>query len=757
MPSLRRNLRLFFLLIAVVGMLMLAWLLVEQWQTTIGRHEMQQRSQIAALASATQTMMASQEMVLDLLGRRLLLDRLVQRPDAAVALLDRMLEINPVVAGYGLADADGHLRVVNSTFATERLPNLLEQPDSRASFAAALRARHMVIGRPYRMPALGEWVIPVRKAIRDRGGRVAGVMTAGLRLDGARPFFDKQSFLGPRNTVQIVRDRDLYPLHWAAPEAPPADYYEHPIPRAYYDDAIASAERRSGLDIEQIKVNAEPYTYRNVNAQGPQFGMAVFDPRYDYWVLSQTHRDQLLAEFLREAWMYVAVFIAVLLGILAVLRVIGRAERERHRELVHQASHDMLTALPNRQCMSRDFQLMRRRFSDRFSLLFVDMDNFKSVNDGFGHVQGDTLLRELGTRLRGFVGGDERVARIGGDEFVVLTPETDADSLTTRARTLIDRLTQPYTIDGMRCQLGCSIGIATVADAGETLSDVLRAADVAMYAAKHERNSVRFYEPRMGRNYLENIRIEQRLRLAVDAETIHMAYQPQVDARGRVIGIEALARWDDAELGGVDPRRFIAIAEASGFIDRVGNYIVDHVFTDTHRMAAAFPRRLRLSINISIRQFMQDGFAAGLIERFEQAGLPQAQLVVEITESLFMEDHALVMAELERLRKAGIRVSLDDFGTGFSSLALLRTLPLDELKIDKSFVDHVETDVNTRKLVQSVVAIGKNHGMGVVAEGVERRSQFDLLCRDGCDAFQGYLFAPPLMPEELLDYLGDSD
>jgi EAL domain-containing protein (putative c-di-GMP-specific phosphodiesterase class I) len=174
-------------------------------------------------------------------------------------------------------------------------------------------------------------------------------------------------------------------------------------------------------------------------------------------------------------------------------------------------------------------------------------------------------------------------------------------------------------------------------------------------------------------------------------------------------------------------------------------------------MAAAFPRRLRLSINISIRQFMQDGFATGLIQRFEQAGLPQAQLVVEITESLFMEDHALVMAELERLRTAGIRVSLDDFGTGFSSLALLRTLPLDELKIDKSFVDHVETDVNTRKLVQSVVAIGKNHGMGVVAEGVERRSQFDLLCRDGCDAFQGYLFAPPLMPEELLDYLGDSD
>jgi diguanylate cyclase (GGDEF)-like protein len=753
MSSLSRNLKQLFAFIAAIALALLVWSLLDLWDSITERHEIRQRSQIATLASATQTMMASQEMVLDLLGRQLLVDELVDDPAAAVVLLDRMLEINPVVAGYGLASRDGELLVVNSQFERHRLPNLLAQPASRDSFVAALDAEHMVVGRPYLVTALDAWVIPVRKAIRDADGRLLGVMTAGLHLDGPAPFFDEQTFLGPRNTVQIVRDEDLYPLHYAATVAPPADYYNQPIPRAFYADAIGSAERRSGLDIEQIKANAEPYSYRNVNAQGPQFGMAVYDPRYDYWVLTQTHRDQLLLEFARVAWVYVAVFGIVLLGIFWMLRTIGSAERMRQRDLLHQAGHDALTALPNRQRMTEDFDAMREAHDDRFALLFVDMDNFKAVNDGFGHVQGDSLLREMGARLRRFATGDERVARIGGDEFVVLTPKTDPETLTARARALIERLTLPYMVNGVRCQLGCSIGIATVADAGESLSDVLRAADVAMYAAKRERNSVRFYDPSMGRDYLENIRIEQRLRDALATAAIRMAYQPQVDADGRVVGVEALARWRDDELGTVDPRRFIAIAEASGFINELGDYIADRVFDDAWRMRAHFPRRLRLAINISIRQFVQPDFARRLVERVERAGLPQVLLVVEITESLFMEDQRLVFAELERLRAAGIRVSLDDFGTGYSSLALLRTLPVDELKIDKSFIDHVESDPNTRKLVQSVVAIGKNHGMSTVAEGIEQQSQFELLRADGCDTFQGYLFARPMPPDELIDYL----
>ena len=757
MSSLSRNLKWFAVLIAVVGAALLAWALLDQWRGITDRHEIRQRSQVATLAGATQAVMESQEMVLDLLGRQLLVDGLVEDPAAARVLLDRMLEINRSAAVYGLAAVDGEPLVSNSGIDHDRMPNLLHQEVSRETFIAALESRYMVIGRPYRVGELAAWIIPVRKAIRGADGEILGVMTAGLQLDGPEPFFEEQTFLGPRNTVQIVRDSDLYPLHWAARTPPPDDYYRHAIPHPYYVAAISSAERRSGLDIRRIKASGRPFSYRNVNAQGPQFGMAVYDPRYDYWVLSQTHRDQLLFEFARVAWMYVAAFVVILIGILLVLREIGRSERGRQLELIHQANHDALTALPNRQRMTKDFEEMRRRHGDRFSLLFVDMDNFKAVNDGFGHMQGDALLRQLGQRLQRFAAEPERVARIGGDEFVLLTPESDREALLERARALIDHLARHYTVNGARCELGCSVGIARVSEAGSSLSDVLRAADVAMYAAKNERNSARVFEPSMGRNYLENIRIEQKLRAAVEHGEIYMTYQPQVDGEGRVVGIEALARWNDEELGCVDPRRFIAVAEASGFIKQVGEYILRTVLDDARTLQGRVDRELRLSINISIRQFMQSDFSARLIEQVANADLDSIRPVIEITESLFMEDHGLIMEELERLRIADVRVSLDDFGTGFSSLALLRTLPVDELKIDKSFIDHVESDENARKLVQSVVAIGKSHGMSLVAEGVETRRQFELLRADGCDTFQGFLFARPMPLDELIDWLSDQD
>jgi len=752
-PSLRANFRWLFTLLAILGGLILAWALVDQWRSVVEHHEVRQRSQIATLASATQTVMASQEVVLDLLGRRLLDDGVAADSDQATALLDRLLAESVAVAGYGLAAPDGELLAVNSSFDQDELPNLLTQPASRESFLTALASDSMVIGRPYRMPALDDWVIPVRKAIRDDAGTVLGVMTAGLRLGGSDPFFEQQSFLGARNTVQIVREADLYPLHWAAPVAPPPGYYERPIPREYYERAVASAERRSGMTLDEIKASARPISYRNVNAAGPQYGMAVHDPRYGYWVLTQTHRDQLTADFLRAAWLYGVVFVLVLIVILVMLRLIGRAEKRRQRDLIRRANHDTLTGLPNRQCMSRDFATMRRRHGTAFSLLFIDMDNFKSINDGFGHVQGDALLKQLGARLRAFATDEECVARIGGDEFVLLTPQTGAEALLERAYELIDRLAARYTVNGLRCELGCSVGIATTVEAGHSLSDMLRAADIAMYAAKKDRNSARFYEPSMGGRYLRNIRIEQHLKGAVERGAVQTVYQPQIDADGMPFGIEALARWHDPELGRIEPRRFIAIAEASGFIGPLGDYIFERCLADARTLESRLTHPLRMAINVSIRQFRQSGFAERMLERIESAGLERSQIVVEITENLFMEDHGLVLEELEQLRLAGVRVSLDDFGTGFSSLGLLRSLPVDELKIDKSFIDNLERDPAARSLVQTMVAIARNHGMTLVAEGVETRAQFELLRSDGCNAFQGFLFARPMHRDRLVDFL----
>jgi len=745
--SLRQNLKWLFLLILLIGTGLLLSGLWGQWQGISERHEIRQRSQVATLAGATRSMMASQEMVLDLLGRQLLVDGLMFDRRAAEALLDNMLELNSSVAGYALTDPAGEILIQDSRSST------LLAPDTRVILSETFESEHMRLGRPYFLEGLGEWVVPVCAAIRDAGGRVLGVMAASLRLQGPRPFFEEQSFLGERNTVQIVRERDLFPLHWAAAMAPPEGYYTRAIPREYYERAIASAERRSGSSIDEIMASGRPVSYHVNNALGPHFGMAEFDPTYDYWVLTQTHRNQLLAEFAPVGALYVAVFFILLMAVLVVLRMISRAEHQRQRELVHQANHDVLTALPNRQRMTADFKAMKKANEGGLSLLFIDMDNFKSVNDGFGHVQGDALLKELGRRLDAFASVREKVARIGGDEFVLLTPETDETKLLARADGLIARLAASYTVNDVRCELGCSVGIASMPSAGNSLSDMLRAADVAMYAAKSQRNSARRYDSLMGHQYLENIRIEQHMRAALEHRLIEMVYQPQVDRDGRLVGVEALARWQDAELGPIPPRRFIAIAETSGLISKLGDYIVDRCINDGTVLDGMFDRSIRLSINISVMQFLHHDFSSRILERFKCANFETVQLALEITESLFMEDLPHVMGQLESLRMANVRISLDDFGTGFSSLSLLRKLPVDELKIDKSFVDNLERDAWARELVQSIISIGKTHSMSLLAEGVETQQQFEILRRAGCDAFQGYYFGRPMGLEALKAFM----
>ena len=754
MASLRSSLTRLFLLLALIGTLLLVWALVDLWQTITDRHETRQRSQIATLANATRTVMANQEVLLELLGRELLFHE-APAPDGKgeVRLLDDLLELNPLVAVYVLTDTAGDVLAINSRFEGVALPNLARLRSTMASFQAALASDRMIVGRPFYVEVLGRWVIPLAKSIRRPDGEIAGVLTAGLYLDGANPFFAPETYLGPRNTLQIVRGQDLYPLHWASRLAQPEGYFMNAIPREYYDRAVASAEERSGRDIEFIKASRQPYSYRVVNALGPHLGMTVYDPTYDFWVLSQTHLNQLRLEFVRAGSVHVGVFVLLLIMILVALSTISRGEQKRQADLIHRADHDGLTGLPNRRRMAQDFRQMKEANPDGLAVLFIDMDNFKSFNDGFGHMLGDSLLKLLGQRLTDFIGPRECIARVGGDEFVMLSPETDPEALIKRAGDLIDAMTEPSRLGGVQCELGCSVGIARTREAGDSLDEVLRAADVAMYAAKTQRNTARLYEPSMGRQYLENIEIEQRLRVGMKQRAIRLEYQPQFDASRRLVGIEALARWNDAELGEVAPKQFIAIAEASGLIDRMGDYILDRSLGEIDQLAGRLQAPLRLSINISVRQFMGSEFTDRLLRRVQGLSSNSVRMVIEITESLFMEDLEMIMNDLKQLRLADIQVALDDFGTGYSSLGLLRQLPIDELKIDRGFIKDLTDDEYARKLVQSIIGIGKTHGVHLVAEGVETEQQFQLLKDYGCDAFQGYLFARPMALPDLEAFL----
>lgn len=750
MTSLRRNLNWLFLLIFIIGSVLLAWGLYSQWRTILERHEIRQTSQITTIHNATRAILHSQETLLSLVGAQLMVHWRMGQVEAVERTLDNMLETNRTAAGYGLLDPAQNPVVVR--WRGDQAASSA-RPAGHDICAAAASSETMIVGGAYRAESMSRWLIPLCKAMHSTSGEVTGFVSAALALEGPNSFFAEQAALGQTNVVQVVRGADLGSLLWATALDLPEGYLAQPVSRKVYDRAIASAERLSGESFEIMRSSARPYRYRLETSLGPQVGMAMHEKRYDLWVLTQTNRDELVAEFLRSAWLYVAIFLVVLLSLLALVLAIGRSERRRSADLVYQANHDMLTGLPNRQSVLAEFERMRGRFGDEFALMFIDMDNFKAVNDGFGHVQGDAVLKLLGQRLNQFADESEHIARVGGDEFVVLTPETDLPRLMARGEELAERLVERYEVDGVSFELGCSIGIARLADAGTSLNDLLRAADVAMYSAKRHHIPTSLYEPTMGRVYLENIQIEQRLRRALDDGSIHMAYQPQVDAQGRMLGVEALARWHDPELGEVGPSRFVEIAETSGLIARLGDYLLDRCLEDARAIAAQRSEPLLFSINISVRQFLQPEFARQVIRRMRKADLSTIVPVLEITENLFAEDYSSLTAGVKKLHRAGIRIALDDFGTGFSSLAMLRALPIDELKIDKIFVDDLEARHGSRKLVQSILAIGRNHDMRIIAEGVETQRQFEILREDGCEVFQGFLFSKPMSLERLIEEL----
>ena len=381
------------------------------------------------------------------------------------------------------------------------------------------------------------------------------------------------------------------------------------------------------------------------------------------------------------------------------------------------------------------------------------MDHFKNINDSFGHQFGDILLVEFAKRISAMVRKESVVIRQGGDEFVILTYRTDEEDILTHSQSILNEISKPYHIKQFSFVVGASIGIAKYPEHGTSLDMLLRAADIAMYEAKKYKNSVRLFAPSMQSGYLNRVNVEQALHKALDKHEFYMVYQPQVDHEGTIYGVEALVRWNSAEMGLVPPDQFIPIAEAAGVMPRLGKFILSTTLKEMKSLQTELGLSLQTSINISIKQFMETHFLDYLIQKIEQENFNRISLCLEITESLFIEDIDYILPLLQKVHEMGLHISMDDFGTGYSSLSILRKLPIDELKIDKSFVDAILNDVTAEKMIQNIIAIGKNLEMYILAEGVERKEQEDLLKEYGCDRFQGYLYSKPLSYDALKEFL----
>jgi len=425
-------------------------------------------------------------------------------------------------------------------------------------------------------------------------------------------------------------------------------------------------------------------------------------------------------------------------------------------QLKYQALHDALTGLPNRTLLHDRLEqaiLASRRNGEPLALLLMDLDHFKEVNDTFGHHYGDLLLQQVQPRLRNILRASDTIARLGGDEFAVLLLETDGSGAYRVAEKILEALSQPFLIEEHALLVEPSIGIALYPEHGEDTSTLLRHADISMYTAKRTHSGYALYEPEQDRRGGAQIALISGLRRGIDRDEMLLHYQPKVDFRtGTVSGLEALVRWQHPQHGLILPGNFIPHAEQTGLIKRLGFWVLKAALTQCRAWYDA-GISTTVAVNLSTRSLHDPELARNVARLIRMCAVAPTWLEVEITESVIMENPDRALNTLTHLHDLGVRIGIDDFGTGYSSLAYLKRLPADEIKIDRSFVKDMTSNESDAVIVRSVIDLGHNLGLRVVAEGVESRETWDMLAAMGCDVAQGYYLSPPFPAEELGSWL----
>ena len=428
----------------------------------------------------------------------------------------------------------------------------------------------------------------------------------------------------------------------------------------------------------------------------------------------------------------------------------GIAQREA--QILHQAGHDSLTGLPNRSRarLALESVFARHRGDDSCcAVLMVDLDRFKEINDTLGHGFGDLVLIEVAKRLCEAVRAGDMVARLGGDEFVVLMEDTERNQLPARAAALLQALRTPLELTSSRINLDASLGIALHPDHGQDTETLLRRADIALYEAKEQRSGIVFYESGRDESHLRQLRLLGDLRHAIARGELSLLFQPKVEIGSRrVLHAEALLRWNHAELGSVSPDEFVPLAERSGVIHELTRHVLDRALLQASRWRGQ-GMDIGIAVNMSAMDLMDADLPDSIVDCLARHGMPASSLIVEVTESAVMRDVNYAVRMLHRLRAIGLRLSIDDFGTGYSSLAQLKRMPVDELKIDKSFVMQMVEGSDDAVIVRSTIELGHNMGLKVIAEGVENQTSLSLLQKLGCDMAQGYFLSRPLPGEAL--------
>ncbi|MCP3871136.1 MAG: EAL domain-containing protein [Gammaproteobacteria bacterium] len=673
------------------------------------------------------------ESVLTILGQRVLEADARHYPERARPLIDELLHLNPSMAGFGLAEPNGQLVLVSGIPPGNPLPNLLAQSESATTFLQIFDTDRLVIGWTYYMPLLKKWLIPIRIAVQDSQGNIKLVSAAGLDIDASQAMWNAFD-LPPDISVTLLRKDGFVQLS---------------LPLTQQDREALYYEVTPGVLFSRVH---EPLDLDPFNEDAVAVSSYLMGDTMKTYV--SFPRSRLLSSFGSRLIMPGTLFVAVLLLTWFLFRRLLRNQRAHDAHLLHQANHDALTQLPNRLLvldrLSKDLARARRT-GGLVAVLYTDLDQFKRVNDSYGHKTGDILLKSCASRISGILRDCDTVGRLGGDEFLLILPDLhsvkEAESLASR---ILLGFMEPFQLEGREIFSTVSIGISVSPQDGNDPDTMIQNADTALYKAKDEgRNRYHFFRQKLNQEVARRMEVERALRKALNCNEFGVVYQPQVCLRTlRWRSVEALIRWNSPTLGFVSPLEFIPIAEDIGLIAQIGEYVLESALRDLkliHQIDPAFC----ISVNASTHQFRSSAFVKNTLKLMKELDIHPEQLELEVTESVLADG----AEQFHGLREAGIKLAVDDFGTGFSSLSYLKKIPITTLKIDRAFVKDLENDLSDTALTTAIIALAKALGLQTIAEGIETDYQHSFLKKQGCCMAQGYLFAKPMPVGELLDKL----
>ncbi|OIQ88661.1 cyclic di-GMP phosphodiesterase Gmr [mine drainage metagenome] len=527
------------------------------------------------------------------------------------------------------------------------------------------------------------------------------------------------------------------------------------------DEMVGKATPELIHDAEEIRMRAEELSHELGHAVAPGFEVIVVKAKVNLveehewtYVRKDGSRFPVLLSVtaLRDEYQNINGYLGIAYDI---------SERKRNEEYIrHIALHDVLTGLPNRALLDDRVMVaieQQHRHSATFALAMMDIDHFKHINDSMGHHMGDMLLKEFVECVKSCLRPVDTLARMGGDEFVLLLPDSDQAGAETVVERILHKLVPPVNVGIQEVHVTASIGISICPRDGQNLNELLRCADVAMYWVKeHGRNGYKVFSPEMDGSGAERLGLERDLHLALEHGGFSLLYQPKVDLKTNIItGVEALLRLRRADGQYVSPADFIPLAEETGLIVPIGQWVLETACRDVVRMQNLLGAPLGIAVNISPRQFMNSGLVGTVEDVLGRTSLDAAQLELEITESVLMDDRSSVAATLSALHALGVRIAIDDFGTGYSSLSYLKRYPISRLKIDQSFVRDVTTDSGDAALIAAIIAMGRSLNISVIAEGIETDEQLAFLVASGCDQGQGFHIGHPMAFDALLHWLAD--